>query len=215
MTHPRHRPTIAAVLTAVALMTGCRNDGGAEPLSLSGLVDIADGIPDDGTDTCPLPYDMAEAVKAAGLDTEAGTGPAQDGDEPVATAEGGKRAKPGDPLAENPGALVSCTFHIGEEDVRVHTLAGREPIGIAPLAPVVSSLSAASIDDLTGYVDEVGRAEIGEVIVTDSGNVASVRLRLGGDGHATLLVGAGNAGHTSLTRKHMGDLTGALAEQVR
>ncbi|GAA2655982.1 hypothetical protein [Streptomyces vastus] len=220
MKYPRHRLTVAAALTAAALMTGCQSDdgdssSGTAPLSLSGLTETADGIPDDGTSTCPLPYDMAKAAKVASLDAEAGPGPVQDGDAPVATAEGGKRAKPGEPLAENPGALVSCTFHIGQESVQVHTLATREPSGIAPLAPVVSSLAAVTADDLTSYVDKVGKAEAGEVVITDSGNVAAVRLKLDGDGDASLLVGAGEAGTASLNRKQVGDLTKALADQVQ
>lgn len=220
MTFPRHRLAIAAALTAAALMTGCQSDdsdssSSAAPLSLSGLTETADGIPDDGASTCPLPYDMAEAAKAAGLNADAGPGPVQDSDEPVATAEGGKRAEAGEPLAENPGALVSCTFHIGQESVQVHTLATREPSGIAPLAPVVSSLAAVTADDLTSYVDKVGKAEVGEVVITDSGNVAAERLKLDGDGDASLLVGAGETGTTSLSRKQLGDLTEALADQVQ
>ncbi|MBG0852102.1 hypothetical protein I2W78_09670 [Streptomyces spinoverrucosus] len=216
MTHARHRLAIVAALTA-ALMTGCQSDSssGTAPLSLSGLTETADGVPDDGANACPLPYDMAAAAKTAGLDAETGPGPVRDGDEPVATAEGGKRAKPGEPLAENPGALVSCTFHLGEENVRVHTLATREQSGIAPLAPVVSSLAAVSSDDLTSYVDKVAKAETGEVVITDSGNVAAVRLKLDGDGDAALLVGAGEAGTASLNRNQVADLTEALAGQVQ
>ncbi|MFC8103219.1 hypothetical protein ACH4MG_31395 [Streptomyces sp. NPDC017454] len=186
-----------------------------ESLSLKSLTETADGVPDDGASTCPLPYDMAEAAKTAGLEPDSGPGPVQDGDEPVATAEGGKRAAAGDPLAENPGALVSCTFHVGEEDVQVHTLATREPSGIAPLAPVVSSLAAADNDDLVSYVDKVAQTEVGEVVITDSGNVASVRLKLDGEGHAALLVGTGRTGRTSLTSEQVGDLTSALADQVQ
>jgi hypothetical protein len=173
-------------------------------------------MPDDGASACPLPYDIAEAVKAAGLEGEAGPGPVQDdGDTPVATGEGGKRAEPGEPLAENPGALVSCTFHIGQDDVRVHTIATRKPNAIAPLAPVISSLAGSSADDAIGYIDKATAAEAGEVITTTSGNVTSVRLELDGDGDAALLVGAGEAGDTSLSRKQAGDLTEELASQVQ
>ncbi|MEU3733559.1 hypothetical protein AB0E81_29795 [Streptomyces sp. NPDC033538] len=215
MTHPRHRFAIAAALTAAALVTGCQGESSTESLSLKSLTETADGVPDDGASTCPLPYDMAEAAKTAGLEPDTGPGPVQDGDEPFATAEGGKRAAAGDPLAENPGALVSCTFHIREEDVQVHTLATRGPSGIAPLAPVVSSLAAADNDDLVSYVDKVAQAEVGEVVITDSGNVASVRLKLDGEGDAALLVGTREAGHTSLTREQVDDLTAALADQVQ
>jgi hypothetical protein len=206
---------IAAALTAATLMTGCQSGSDAEPLSLSGLTETADGVPDDGASTCPLPYDMAEAAKDAGLDAETGPGPEQDGDTPVATAEGGKRAKPGDSLAENPGVLASCTFHIGQDNVQVHTVATRKPNAIAPLAPVVSSLTAASTDDVISYVNEAGKGEAGEVVITKSGNVAAVHLKLDGDGDAFLLVGAEEAGAASLNRKQVDALTEALAEQVQ
>jgi hypothetical protein len=45
--------------------------------------------------------------------------------------------------------------------------------------------------------------------------VAVVHLKLDGDGDAALLVGAGEAGTASLDRKQLGDLTEALADQVR
>ncbi len=128
MRHPRRRLTpAAAVLTAAVLLPGCQGGGGTAPLSLKGLTETADGIPDGGADSCPLPYDLAAAAKEAGVDAAAGPGSARDKDEPAATGEGGKRAKPGETLAENPGALVSCVFHLGDEDVRVHTLATRDP----------------------------------------------------------------------------------------
>ncbi|MER7056715.1 hypothetical protein [Streptomyces sp. NPDC000351] len=40
-------------------------------------------------------------------------------------------------------------------------------------------------------MDKVAQAEAGEVCITDSGDVASVRLKLDGEGHAALLVGTG------------------------
>ncbi len=221
MTHGRHRPLIAAALVAATLVTGCQSDaggtgGGAAPLSLSGLTKTADGMPDDGAGTCPLPYDVAEAAKGAGLDGAAGAGPVQDGGDPVATAEGGKRARPGDPLAENQGALVSCAFHIGKDDVQVHTVATRTPQAIAPLAPVIQMLSGSSVDELVGYTKKAGEAKAGDAVVTDSGNVAAVRLKLDGDGDAFLLVGLGEAGAASPDREQqVGDLARALAGQVQ
>ncbi|MBX9395731.1 hypothetical protein K4749_19535 [Streptomyces sp. TRM72054] len=57
----------------------------------------------------------------------------------------------------NPGAVVSCTFHVGEETVQVHTLTTREPNGIALLASAVSALAAVTIEKLTSYVDKVAK----------------------------------------------------------
>ncbi|MFE6286953.1 hypothetical protein [Streptomyces sp. NPDC057877] len=225
MTHARHRLAIAAAaLTAAALMTtGCQSEdsdsgggGGDEAaaLSLSGLTAIADDVPKDGADTCPLSYDIGAAAKAAGVDGEAGPVGA-DGDTPAATAEGGERAEAGEPLAENPGALVSCTFRIGADDVQVHTVATRDPSAITVLAPTISPLTGMSTDDAVDYVNTAAKADAGEVLVADSGNVATVRLKLDGSGDAALLVGAGEGGSASLERQQVEGLARALAEQVR
>lgn len=213
MTHRRYALTIAAV-TAAALLAGCQS-GGATSLSLSGLTRTADGLQPDGAAKCPLRYDIAKAAKAAGVDTAAGPGSVTGADGPVATGEGGKRAKPGDPLAENPGALVSCTFHIGQEDVEVHTIATHKPQASAPLAPVVQHLAGMSTDDLIAYMKKAGGAEHGEPVLTGSGNAATVRLKLDGEGDAVLLVGVGEAGRSSLDRARVGDLAKALAGQVQ
>ncbi|MBT3154897.1 hypothetical protein HTV45_29185 [Streptomyces sp. CHD11] len=215
MTHVRHRQLIAATLTAVALVAGCQNGSETSPLSLKGLTETADGVPDDGASTCPLPYDIAEAAKTSGLDGRTGLGPVEDDDTPVATGEGGERAEPGEPLAENPGALVSCTFHIGQDDVHVHTIATRKPNAINYLAPVISPLTGTSIDESLAYISQAADAEAGEVDITSSGSVASVRLELDGQGDAALLVGAGQSGDTSLSRKQLENLTKELAGQVQ
>ncbi|MFD6324056.1 hypothetical protein ACFWOL_14570 [Streptomyces sp. NPDC058442] len=210
----RHRSVVAAVLTAAALLTGC--GGGALPLSLADLTETADGVPEDGAGTCPLPYDMAKAAGTAGLDGKIGPGSAQkDYETPVATAEGGKRAKAGDPLAENPGVLVSCTFHIGQEDVQVHTIATSKPHAILYLAPVISPLTGASVNNSINYVTKAAEAKAGEMTVADSGNVAAVRLKLDGEGDAALLAGVGEAGAASPSRKQVADLAKALADQVQ
>ncbi|CAL9594504.1 hypothetical protein [Streptomyces sp. enrichment culture] len=215
MTHRHRRFVISAALITAVLVTGCQGGSDTDPLSLSGLTETADAVPDDGTDSCPLPYDIDRAAEEAGTDGTAGPGPVQNADVPVATAEGGKRAEPGDPLAVNPGVLVSCTFHIGQDDVQVHTVAAQKRHAVYPLAPVVSSLASLTGGEATGYLEKAGAAEAGKVVVTDGGSVASVRLELDGEGDAALLVGAGEKGHTSLTSKQVGALAQALAAQVQ
>ncbi|WP_051774292.1 hypothetical protein [Streptomyces sp. NRRL S-237] len=209
----RYGPAIAAA-TAAALLAACQS-GGAAPLSLSGLTKTVDGMAPDGTDKCPLSYDMAKAVKTAGVDTAAGPGSVNGADGPAATGEGGKRAKPEEPLAENPGALVSCTFHIGPEDVEVHTIATRKPQASASLAPVVQRQAGMSTDDLIAYMNKAGEAEAGEPVLTGSGNVATVRLKLDGEGDAALLIGIGETGRSSLEPARVGALAEALASQVQ
>ncbi|NJP52360.1 hypothetical protein HCJ93_20450 [Streptomyces sp. SBST2-5] len=203
------------MVTAAVLVAGCQDGGGADPLSLSGLTETADGIPDDGADTCPLPYDMAGAAKSAGLSEKTGTGPLRDDGGPVATGEGGKRAEPGSPLAENPGALVSCTFHVGQDDVHVHTIATRKPSAVVPLAPVTAELTGSPVKESVNYINRAAAAKPGETLIADSGNVASVRLELEGEGDAALLVGVGKSGTASLSRKQVAGLTEAFASQLQ
>ncbi|MEU5461787.1 hypothetical protein ACH41C_30660 [Streptomyces althioticus] len=214
MTLSRHRAVTAAVLAAIALLAGCQS--GTESLTASGLTETADDIPEEGASSCPLPYDMAAAAESAGLEGEAGSGPVrEDGDTPVATSEGGKRAEPGDPLAEHPGALVSCTFHIGRRDLQVHTIATRKPNAITPLAPVAAALSRLSGSETVDYVNGAAKAETGEVLVASSGNVATVRLKLKGEGDAALLVGFEESSTAAPSPKQVEELTVALADQVQ
>ncbi|MET9774876.1 hypothetical protein ABZ023_11530 [Streptomyces sp. NPDC006367] len=213
MTRASHQLTITAVLTAAVLLTGCQSGSSAEPLSLAGLTKTADAVPDDGADTCPLPYDMAEAAKKAGTGAPGGPGAERDMEAPTATAEGGKRAKPGDPLAVNPGVLISCTFHVGQNDVQVHTIATRDRDAINLLGPVVSSLASKSSGDTVGYLGKAGAADAGDVI-GDGGAIASVRLELDGEGDAALLVGVSEADIATLTPEVIEGLAGALAQQL-
>ncbi|MFH8887500.1 hypothetical protein [Streptomyces sp. NPDC017949] len=210
--HGRYGALVVAA-AAAALLAGCQS-GGAAALSLSGLTGTADAVPAEGAAKCPLAFDIAKAAKAAGVDGDAAPGSAKDPGSPVATAEGGKRAEAGTPLAQNPGALVSCTFHIGQEDVVAHTAVTRQPTAVAPLAPIVRQTSGSSVDELKSYIDQVGKARIGEPVATGSGNVAAVRLELDGDGDAVLLLGAGSDGRSALNGKQVGALTKALAEQL-
>ncbi|MFF3088758.1 hypothetical protein ACFVRB_27475 [Streptomyces nojiriensis] len=214
MIHRRRYGLATTVVTAAALLAACQS-GGAAPLSLSGLTKTVDGMAPDGTDKCPLSYDIAKAAKTAGVDTAAGPGSVTGADGPAATGEGGKRAEPGEPLAQNPGALVSCTFHIGTEDVEVHTIATRKPQASALLAPVVQRQAGMSTDDLIAYVKKAGEAKAGEPVLTGSGNAATVRLKLDGEGDAALLIGIGATGGSSLEPTRVGALAEAFASQVQ
>lgn len=208
------RKFAVAALAAVALLTGCQN--GEEPLGVAELTKTADGVGADGAEKCPLPYDIEKAAEAAGLKESAGPGSSKAGDgEPVATAEGGKKARPGEPLATNPGALVSCTFHIGQEDVEVHTVGTEKPQALSVLAPVINSAARMPVSDLAAYVDGVAKTEHGVPVLTKSGNVASVRLDLDGEGDAALLVSAGADGKTSMSHQQVTELARALGAQAK
>ncbi|MFF3432086.1 hypothetical protein [Streptomyces sp. NPDC002602] len=208
----RFGPLIGAA-AAVTFLAGCQS-GSAPALSLGGLTKTADAIPREGQASCPLSYDITKAAKAAGADGASAPGSLKEPGAAVATAEGGNRAEAGTPLAQNPGALVSCVFHIGREEVVVHTAATRHSQAVAPLAAIVAQLAGSSTDDLIAYINRMAEAKIGEPVVTKSGNVAAVRLKLDGEGDAVMVVGAGDTGHSSLGRERITVLATSLADQL-
>jgi hypothetical protein len=213
-----HRYGIAVVAVAVAgvFLTGCQG-GEAGRLSVGGLTEIADDMDPDGADKCPLSYDLEKAAESAGLKgaTGSGTGKGGDDSEPAATAEGGKKAQPGSPLATNPGALVSCTFHVGEENVQVHTVGAEKPQALSVLVPLIQSETGMSVADLSAYFDEVAKSDRGVPVLTKSGNVASVRLHLDGEGDAALLVSVGADGKTSMNQQQVTELARTLGSQAK
>ncbi|MFF9352152.1 hypothetical protein [Streptomyces sp. NPDC014734] len=222
--------TATAALLVLAFLAGCgeRQDGtGAAagsgggagragvPLSVDGLVAVADDVGPDGADRCPLPYDMKKAADAAGLSGRVGTG-APDGDAGTraATAESGHTAEAGGAFAVNPGALVSCLFHLDDEAVEVHTVATEKPRAESALAPVIMSAGRLSPDSVTSYLERTSAGRPGEPVGTDSGGCATVRLKVVGDGDAALLVTAGDAGRTALTARQVDALARALHAQI-
>lgn len=204
-----------AVAVAGVFLTGCQS-GEADRLSVGGLTEIADDMDPDGADKCPLPYDLEKAAESAGLKGATGPGTGKgDDSEPAATAEGGKKARPGSPLATNPGVLVSCTFHVGEENVRVHTVGTEKPQASSVLVPLIQSETGMSLADLSAYFDEVAKSDRGAPVLTKSGNVASVRLHLDGEGDAALLVSVGADGKTSMKQQQVTELARTLGSQAK
>ncbi|MFJ6048859.1 hypothetical protein [Streptomyces sp. NPDC092307] len=72
-----------------------------------------------------------------------------------------------------------------------------------------------STDDLIAYMKKSGEAKAGEPVMTGSGNVATVRLKLDGEGDAALLIGVGASGRGSLEPARVEALAQALAGQVQ
>ncbi|MEV7088256.1 hypothetical protein AB0O07_20605 [Streptomyces sp. NPDC093085] len=210
-------PLPFAALALAWLLSGCTS--GAEPVSVKELVRIADeagpgknGKPAE-LDACPLPYDIGKAAEAAGV--TAGSGAGGGGDGPAATVEGGKYAASGDPLDVNPGALVSCAFRLGDEDVEVHTIGTERPSALAVLAPAIQAAAKMRTEDLAAYVDKAAQGAPGTPLVSGSGNVASVPLKDADGGSTGLVVAvAPDAGKTSLSRAQIEGLAKALVSQA-
>ncbi|MEV0413147.1 hypothetical protein AB0I68_20710 [Streptomyces sp. NPDC050448] len=199
-----------ALVAAAVLLAGCR---GGDALSVDELQEIAGGVDPEGGIECPLPYDFAKAATAAGVAGDAGPGHAR-GVLPAISAETGEGADRDAPLARNPGALVSCVFHIGQEDLEVHTVATQKPQALSVLLPVVSKAAGVGPEGLIPFSEETAAAKAGTPVLATSGNVAAVRLELDGDGDASLLLTAGDAGHSGLSRDQVEDLARALAGQI-
>ncbi|MFG2713917.1 hypothetical protein ACGFX2_25655 [Streptomyces goshikiensis] len=203
-------PAVAAAVAAL-LLSGC--SGGGDALSLGSLQEEAAKIGGDGAADCPLSYDLAEAAKTAGVSLEAGPGNTQ-GEQPAVTAEDGREAPEGSPWAANPGALVTCTFHLGQEDVELHTVATEKARALSVLAPVVQRAAGIGVDELGTFLKDAGAAKKGVPVVAKSGNVAAARLGLDGSGDATLLLTVGDSGKSGLGAEQVGALAKALAGQL-
>ncbi|MEU1128241.1 hypothetical protein ABZ371_32830, partial [Streptomyces sp. NPDC005899] len=180
-----------------------------------GLAATADEVGRGGADTCPVPYDFEEAVSAAGIAGEAGPGPAPGGaDEPTATAENGLEAEEGAPFADNPGALVSCWFHIGQRSVEVHLVAARKAGAEVMLAPVVLEAGGEDIDALKAYFRRTGEAAPGRPVLGEAGDYATVGVEAEERGGAALLVTQDDAGGTPVRGEPLSSLSRALYERI-
>lgn len=208
MEHTRlRRGGALAMLLAAALLTGCQQGGGDGasgtsgtgagkadgPVSVSALRAAADKIGPDGADSCPLPYDIARAAEAAGLSGETGAGAAAGGDAeaPAVTAENGRDAEGPGGFAANPGALVSCLFHVGGSTVEVHTIATESASAENLLAPVIMSAGGFSVEELTAYLKRTAARAAGEAVSSENGDCVTVRVKPTDDGDASLVVTAG------------------------
>ncbi|MCX4673861.1 hypothetical protein OG413_00735 [Streptomyces sp. NBC_01433] len=225
-----------AMLLATALLTGCgQGDGGgggrggdgsgasdagagkaAGPVSVSALRALADKVGPDGADDCPLPYDITRAAKAAGLSGETGAGGAAggDADAPAVTAENGRDAEGPGGFAANPGALVSCLFHVGAGTVEVHTIATQSASAENLLAPVIMSAGGFSTEKLTAYLKRTGAGAPGEAVASENGDCVTVRVRPTDDGDASLVVTAGEDGTSGPGREKLSGLALALHAQL-
>ncbi|GHB30371.1 MULTISPECIES: hypothetical protein [Streptomyces] len=213
----RYAVCCAAVLMT-ALLTGCQTDTGSgtgPSVSVEGLAQTADEVGPEGADTCPLPYDFAKAASAAEIPGEAGPGLASGGgDESTATAENGFEAEQDEPFAGNPGALVSCWFHVGEQSVQVHLIAAEKPQPEYLLAPLLVSVSGQEVDAVNSYLRRTEKGAPGRPVLGSTGDYATVRVEPDGEGHAALLLTPGDADTDRLDGKQLTDLSRALYAQI-
>lgn len=210
---------VCAVPVLLATLTGCGNDEGANSggaLSLDRLTQVAEGVGKDGAESCPLPYDAGKASDAVGLRQDIAPGGAgAEADEPVATAEGGKTTDPQSVWAGKAGALITCSYHVGGEDLEIFTIGTAEGRGAYALAPTIQSAGSMGQDELKAYTEKAATAKPGEAVPSESGNVVTVRLDAGGKGDVALVLTAGEDGKTSLQSKEVVELATTFAAQAK
>ncbi|MFF2569123.1 hypothetical protein [Streptomyces sp. NPDC058084] len=202
----------------VAGLVGCGSGGtdAGGALSLDRLVEITEKVGKDGTDACPLPYDPSRAAEAAKLDQDIEPGPAEAGsDKPAATAEGGRTTDPQSPYAGKAGAWVTCSYHVGGEDLVVHAAGAEAGQAVSLMLPTMQAAAGMSVDETKAYWEKTAKAKPGEPVPSKSGNIATVPLGSGGKGDVALLLTAGDSGKTSLKPEQVAELAKAFAMQAQ
>ncbi|MGW2205322.1 hypothetical protein [Streptomyces sp. NPDC001774] len=218
MIRAKHAALGAVSAVLLTALVGCAGDDGADAgaVSLDRLVTLAEEVGEDGAAKCPLPYDVAKGGDSAKLseNIEPGNG-GSDADAPVATAEGGKTTDPQSPWRGTTGALVTCSYHMGEERLEIHTIGAEQGSGIYALAPVIQSAGSMGVDELKSYTEKGAKAKTGEAVPSKSGNVVTVRLDAGGKGDVALVLTSGESGKTSLKPDQVVELARTFAAQAK
>ncbi|MFB7028025.1 MULTISPECIES: hypothetical protein [unclassified Streptomyces] len=218
MIHVKNIVRSAAGAALLLVLAGC-GSGGEEAggaLSVDRVVEVAEKAGADGTDTCPLPYDAGAAAKAAKLDGDLRPGAAgAEADEPAAIAEGGRTTDAQSPWAGKPGALITCSYHLGGEDLKVRTGAASEGSAVYLQAPVIQAAGGMDLSALKAYTVKGAEAKPGEAVQSEGGNVVTVRLDSGGKGDVALVLTVGDSGKTSLERGQVLALARAFASQAK
>ncbi|WP_274709440.1 hypothetical protein [Streptomyces tubbatahanensis] len=207
--------TVAAVVAAV--LAACSGYGGAKdehgggeerkparsPLSVGALRKLA---AEPGT-SCPVPYDVPAALRAAGVEADRVESGSVDGELPDDLDT---------PLARADGALVGCGYRVGAERARLFTVGVARGYAVDVMLPQIQHDARMGRDVLRRYAEEVHEAEPGDApLVVPGGNVAAVRLPVAGGGDMALVVTVGDDGRTRLSRHRVGALTRNLAHQAR
>ncbi|WP_369200648.1 hypothetical protein [Streptomyces sp. PU-14G] len=202
---------VAAVLAACSSYGGTKDDsGGGEekkptrsPLSVGTLRKLA---AEPGT-TCPVPYDVPAALRAAGAEVDRVEPGSVDGELPDGLDT---------PLARANGALIVCGYRVGAERARLFTVGVARGDAVDVMLPQIQHDARMGRGALRRYAEEVRESEPGDApVVAPGGSVAAARLRTAGGGDLALVVTVGDDGRTRLSRHRVGALTRHLADQAR
>ncbi|MET9955486.1 hypothetical protein ABZ135_28620 [Streptomyces sp. NPDC006339] len=216
----KHTALGAASAVLLATLVGCGGDGGGAggSLSVDRLITLAEEVGKDGADNCPLPYDVKEAAEAAKVGERIQLGAADaEADDPVATAEGSRTtdANAQSPWGSKPGAWITCSYHVGDESLVVHTAGTEAGSVVNLLLPTTQSASGMSIDEVRAYQEKADKAKPGEPVPTSGGNVITVRLDSGGKGDVALLLTVGENDKSKLKPEQVLELARTFADQAK
>ncbi|MEU3918603.1 hypothetical protein [Streptomyces sp. NPDC029004] len=205
----RNRAVLAAAVGAALLPTGCSQWPGGEdtkPLSVAGVKKQA-AEAGAGADTCPVPYDIVAAARAAGLTGRAGV----PGNGPHAWGE--RADSPDSVLGKADGAVLDCAYRINSEDLHVFTSGVAKGVAVSVMAPRIQRDAGMGVSALSAFVEKADKAAEGEPVVTPGGNVATVRLPVAGGGDIALIVSFGE-GTNGFGADRAGEIAKALAGQA-
>ncbi|MEU9999584.1 hypothetical protein [Streptomyces sp. NPDC050848] len=208
---------MSAVL--VAALAGCGGGGGADAggsLGVDRVVELAEGVGKDGADTCPIPYDAGRAAEAAkvGEGIEAGAAGAEAG-KPMATGEGAKTTDPQSAFAGKAGGLISCSYHVGGEDLTILTVGKEAGSATNYLLPTAQYAGDMSVEDVKAFSEKAADAKFGEPVASKGGNVVTVRLDSGGKGEVALLLTVGEDDKSALKAEQVLELARTFAAQAK
>ncbi|MFG2644562.1 hypothetical protein ACGFYP_26745 [Streptomyces sp. NPDC048370] len=219
MSQSKHRALGLTCAVLLATLVGCGGGGGADAggsLGVDRVVELAEGVGKDGADACPIPYDAGKAAEAAkvGEGIEAGAAGAEAG-KPMATGEGGKTSDPQSAFAGKPGGLISCSYHVGGEDLTIHTVGTEAGSAINILLPTAQNAGSMSVEDVKAFHAKAADAKFGEPAASRGGNVVTVRLDSGGKGDVALLLTVGEEDKSALKPEQVQELARTFAAQAK
>ncbi|MFG7943474.1 hypothetical protein [Streptomyces cacaoi] len=159
--------------------------------------------------SCPVPYDMPAALRAAGVDRRPAPG----------SVSGETADDSGSPLARVDGALVNCGWTLGERRLRLYTVAVGKGAAVSVLLPQIQHDAGLSMSALRTFADRAGAARAGVPVLTPAGGrggdgvVATVALPSHGSDASALVLSTGT-GKPQLSRRQVRDVAQELAEQA-
>jgi len=164
---------------------------------------------------CPVDFDVPAALRAGGVDRPARPDGADvevsDTETPAPDPTAAQLEQGLTPLEATAGLLIECHYQVDESKLTVRVVATRIPASLNILVPTISRTAKMTSAELSTFV--ATPPDPGDTRLTPDNEVALNRLRVDGDGDATLMVSADPA-LPGLSGEALRSATAALADQV-